>query len=751
MPAFALIGPDQAFRTESDQVGAARLAQRLDHQVVVLRVAILDEGALQRLLVRAFRHEHALHGARVHAREVHGRGHGGWRGVEVLHLLGIEPHVAHVFRQLDCLVERASGVRRHQIRHHELLQSASVVGLLEQLHELLVHLMLRLAHHAEYGIGNVLRRHAQLPAHMVLAQLAHERLALVAIRQHVIEADARTHEDLLHARQLAQFAQKLQVVRVVGVQLAARLRREAMLVTARAATQLRIARRLAIVRRRAAHVVDVSLELRVGDHLLRLFHDGFMASHLHDAPLMERQRAKRALAEAAAIAGKAELHLADRRDAAGLLVHGVVRARIRQAIHGVHLRGGQRLARRVLHHELVVGIGLHQAFSHEGVAVAVLHVEAARVLEAVLLHVVERGQKLVIVHVLKRFGAIHRAVDERDVGHVKAGRQRIGDLHDGVLPHAVADQVGAGIKQDRALQLVRPIIIMSQTAKRGFDTAQHDGNVFVRAANQVAVNHRRAIGPKAHLAAGRERIGAAMLLGNRIVVHHRIHVAGGNQESQSGLSQNRDAFGVAPIRLADHADLIVVRLEQPRDDGHAERRVVDVSVAAHEHEVAAVPTALFHIGTANRQERAARRQERLRLRLLRRRRCRGIATRCARLTRTSGTLRLVQPMRALRFARAVRFLEITTASARNGAFAQTFILTRHAPRVLLSRRSPLTLSPQAALRAILCAATARRLTATIACMPLGCTARPLACIPLFHGTAYLGAPLDAISNGMGSS
>ena len=238
---------------------------------------------------------------------------------------------------------------------------------------------------------------------------------------------------------------------MVGVQLAARLRREAVLVATCAATQLRIARRLAIVRRRAAHVVDVALELRVGDHLLRLFHDGLMASHLHDAPLMERQRAKRALAEAAAIAGQAELHLADCRDAAGFLVHGVVRARIRQAVHGVHLRSGQRLARRVLHHELVIGIGLDQAFFRERVAVAVLHVEAARVLEAVLLHAIERGQKLVIVHVLKRFRAIHRAVDERDVGHVKAGRQRIGYLHDGMFAHAVADQVGAGIKQDRAL------------------------------------------------------------------------------------------------------------------------------------------------------------------------------------------------------------------------------------------------------------------------------------------------------------
>ena len=109
----------------------------------------------------------------------------------------------------------------------------------------------------------------------------------------------------------------------------------------------------------------------------------------------------------------------------------------------------------------MVGIGFHQAFSRERVAVAVLHVEAAGILEVVLLHAVERGQQLVIVHMLKRFRAIHRAVDERDVGHVKTSRQRIGDLHDGMLAHTIADQVGAGVKQNRTLQLVRPVIVMS--------------------------------------------------------------------------------------------------------------------------------------------------------------------------------------------------------------------------------------------------------------------------------------------------
>ena len=228
-------------------------------------------------------------------------------------------------------------MRGHQVRHHELPQAALGVRLFEQLHEALVDRVLRLAHHAEHRIGDMLGRHAQLSAHVMRAQLAHEGAPAVLVGQREVEADARPDEHLLHARQFAQFAQQRQVIRVVGIELATRRGREAMLVAACPATQLRLARRGAIIGRRPAHVVDIPLEFGVGNHLLRLFNDGLVAAHLHDAPLMERQRAKRAFAEAPAVAGQAELHLADGGHAAGLVVHRVVGTRVRQAIHCVHL------------------------------------------------------------------------------------------------------------------------------------------------------------------------------------------------------------------------------------------------------------------------------------------------------------------------------------------------------------------------------------------------------------------------------
>ena len=104
----------------------------------------------------------------------------------------------------------------------------------------------------------------------------------------------------------------------------------------------------------------------------------------------------------------------------------------------------------------------------------------------------------------------------------------------------------------------------------------------------------------------------------------------------------------------------------------------------------------------------------------------------------------------------MRLLRATTARVGINAFARTPILAQRMlgtllPQLVSFALVPWTAMSRAALRPILHAAAARWLAASIAGMPLGCTARPLASIPLFHGTAYLGAPLDAISNGMGSS
>ena len=79
------------------------------------------------------------------------------------------------------------------------------------------------------------------------------------------------------------------------------------------------------------------------------------------------------------------------------------------------------------------------------------------------------------------------------------------------------------------------------------------------------------------------------------MVHHGIHIAGGNEKAELWLAECAHAFGVAPVRLCDNADRETVCFENAGDDRRAERRVVDVGIAANVHEIELFDAAYRHI------------------------------------------------------------------------------------------------------------------------------------------------------------
>ena len=91
----------------------------------------------------------------------------------------------------------------------------------------------------------------------------------------------------------------------------------------------------------------------------------------------------------------------------------------------------------------------------------------------------------------------------------------------------------------------------------------------------------------------------ATLLGDCVVVDHRVHVARRDEEAQPRLTQNGNGGWIAPIGLGDNADAIAVGFEQTGDDCGPEGRMVDIGVAAHVDEVKLIPTALAHIGAGH--------------------------------------------------------------------------------------------------------------------------------------------------------
>lgn len=170
--------------------------------------------------------------------------------------------------------------------------------------------------------------------------------------------------------------------------------------------------------------------------------------------------------------------------------------------HLVHLVGGERRRRRVLHHEHAVGVGLYQAMPGDGVHVLLLYVKAARVVELVGGKIVPAGQQIVVVDLVERAGAVDGAIDIGNLIDGQSSVERVGDLDDRVFAHAVDEEVGARVEQYRALELVLPVVVVGQAAQACLDATDNDGSVLERLTDKVAVDRDGTIGTAPLLAAG---------------------------------------------------------------------------------------------------------------------------------------------------------------------------------------------------------------------------------------------------------
>ena len=579
---------------------------------MVLRVAVLDEGALHRLFVRVVRDVDLVHGKRVVPRVIHAGGDGARRRVEVLHLFRAEFVLVQVLGEQDGVLQAAARVGRDEVRYHVLILPQLGVHLLELLDELVVDVDARLADLREDRVRDVFRRHAQLAGDVVFREFLQE-VCFVVREDHVV-ADSGADEDFLHAGQRAQFPEEFEVVRVVGVEVRADRRVETVPVLAGAERQLLFAGRAPELGGGAADVVDVAFEPVDLTETLCLFDDRLTGTRLDDAPFVERQRAEVALAVAPAVRGQGEPDLRKRRDAAGRVVHRMPVPHVGQRVDVVHLLHGQRFRRRVLHDEPAVVIGLVEPPAGDGVGVLVLSPEASGVGLLcfpgdlrVLLPV--RGgdlrevrQAYGIVDVLLDTGLVHRAVDERDVRHRDAGVQRLGDLDDGVFAHAVREKVRAGVQKDGALHLIGPVVVVAEAAQGRFDAADDDGGIRIRLPDEVAVHRDRVVRPFAGLAAGAVGVHRPAVFRHGIVVDHRVHVAGGDEEPEAGLAERFDALRLPPVRLGEEPDREPVGFEQPADDGGAEARVVDICIAADIDEVQLFDAPFGEVFLRDRQE-----------------------------------------------------------------------------------------------------------------------------------------------------
>ena len=95
-----------------------------------------------------------------------------------------------------------------------------------------------------------------------------------------------------------------------------------------------------------------------------------------------------------------------------------------------------------------------------------------------------------------------------------------------MLAHAVRDQVCAGIQQDRAADLIGPVVVVSHSAQAGFYAADDDGRLLECPADEIAIDDNSVIRALSDDTARAVRICAAAFPGDGIVIDHGIHVAG---------------------------------------------------------------------------------------------------------------------------------------------------------------------------------------------------------------------------------
>ena len=198
---------------------------------------------------------------------------------------------------------------------------------------------------------------------------------------------------------------------------------------------------------------------------------------------------------------------------------------------------------------------------------------------------------------------------EGDAAHVReilldAGLgDAMGHFDEGALSIPIQKDVRLGIRQDRPAHLVRPVVVMRNAAQRGFDAAQHDGRGGIGFATALRIDEHGAVRTLSAFAARRVGIVVPQTPVRRVAVHHRVHIAAGDAEEQVGLTQRLEGGGVAPFRLRNDADPEALGLEQPPDDRHAEARVIDVSIARDEDDIAGIPAKRLHFLPGHRQER----------------------------------------------------------------------------------------------------------------------------------------------------
>ena len=317
---------------------------------------------------------------------------------------------------------------------------------------------------------------------------------------------------------------------------------------------------------------------------------------------MERQRTEVAPAEAPAVVRHGEAHFLDGGNAAESVVHRVYLAHVGKLRDFVKLFARKRHRGRV-DNERVASVRLPQRLAADGIVLLVFKL-----------------RRKCIGALVRAYFFIRRAVDMvkgADFGRARHERcaanicqgfdlftlcESSRDRARGIFAHAVDKKVCLRVENERTAHLVVPVVVVGKAAQARLQSADDNGNVAEGFAAAVRIDNGRAVGPQAHLAAGRVEVTRAVLFRRRVVCDHRVDVAAADHHAVAWATHCAEGVRAVPVGLGEYRHAVALGLQYARDDRRAEAWVVNIGVRRDNEKVVIVPAALDHFVLRNRQK-----------------------------------------------------------------------------------------------------------------------------------------------------
>ena len=506
------------------------------------------------------------------------------------HLAGQRLHVAF----------GAARVRRDEVGDQLVVEPVAAADRAEVVVEPLEKGEGRFAHQREHPLLGVLGSDFE-PSRRVMAD---DRLQVVASVEEVV-ADAAADEGLLDPLYGADLGVEIEQRPVVVVQVGADARVQTRGAPAAGAERAGAAAHAVHVGRGGADVGEVAPEIGHRRDAAHLVENRPLRPRVDELALMRRNGAEGAAAEAAAVDVDRMLDHLPRRDVALAAVARMRRPFVGKVERPVEFFGRERRVGGVDHHVTVArGFDQYAVRLHEvalRLDAAEIFGEGVRVGRALLVGVQQQP-----VFEPVDVGAVgeerHLPEFAQQLGVVAVAHRRGYLLHD-ALAHAVDQQVGTAVDEDRGFERILPVVVVGEPPQRRFDAAHHHRRAGIEPFEDAGVGLDSVVGAEARRTARGVGVVAAQTFVGRIVVDHRVHGPGRHGEEEARRAELAEiAQVVAPVGLRNHRYAVTFCFEQAADDRRAESRMVDVGVAREENDVHRIPAPLAGLFDCGRQK-----------------------------------------------------------------------------------------------------------------------------------------------------